>query len=242
MARASRLSKSDQPAMRVLRGAAWGVGFGLAGYAAAVGWNWLRFGKAGRQWPRGSSLDAFLPQFDVVEHHEVEVAAPVEHVFAAVERLDLLDSITIRSLIRTRELVSGAHSQKRPEHRPFLEWMESLGWGLLAEIPGREVVMGAVTQPWYGDVVFRALPGGAFRAFGDPDFVKIVWAVRAEAMESNRTRVSTETRAVATDSGARSKFRRYWSLVSPGVVLIRIAALRLIRKNAERYSRSKQSP
>jgi hypothetical protein len=218
----------------IVRGAALGIGLGVAAYAATVGWSWLRFGAAGTRRSEGSALDAFLPRFDVSEHHEVEVRAGREQVFAAVERLDLLESGTIRGLIRTREWVSGAHPERGVEPQPFLRWMLALGWGVLAETPGREVVMGAVTQPWFADVRFRALPGEEFAEFGEPDYVKIAWSIRVEDAGPSRARVVTKTRAVATDPQARRKFRRYWALVSPGVVLLRLAALRLIRSKAER--------
>jgi hypothetical protein len=52
---------------------------------------------------------------------------------------------------------------------------------VLAEVPGREVVVGAVTQPGYSNVVFRPLPPEEFIAFREPDYVKIVWTLRADA-------------------------------------------------------------
>jgi len=39
---------------------------------------------------------------------------------------------------------------------------------------------------------------------------------------------------MATDPAARRKFRRYWSIFSPGIVLIRRVALRLTKLDAER--------
>jgi hypothetical protein len=55
-----------------------------------------------------------------------------------------------------------------------------MGWGVLGEIPGREIVVGAVTQPWKTNVIFRALPPGEFAAFDEPDYVKVVWTLRAD--------------------------------------------------------------
>ena len=57
----------------------------------------------------------------------------------------------------------------RSDPRGLLALVKTLGWGVLAEIPGREIVMGAVTQPWMADVVFRPLPPGEFAAFHEPD-------------------------------------------------------------------------
>jgi hypothetical protein len=44
----------------------------------------------------------------------------------------------------------------------------------------------------------------------------------------------------ATDPLARAKFRWYWSMFSPGVLLIRRATLRLVKADAER--RARQQP
>ena len=64
--------------------------------------------------------------------------------------------------------------------------------------------------------------------------MKIVWSLEAEPAGDARTRFRTETRVVATDSGARQKFLRYWRLASPGIRLIRWLMLRSLRREAER--------
>jgi len=81
--------------------------------------------------------------------------------------------------------------------------------------------MGAVTQPWYADVVFRPLPPDQFAAFNEPGYVKIAWTLRADPIAQTESVFRTETRAVATDASARVRFRRYWSFLSPGIILIR---------------------
>ena len=42
----------------------------------------------------------------------------------------------------------------------------------------------------------------------------------------------------ATDHPARVKFRRYWSLFSHGIILIRWALLRPVKADAERRARA----
>ena len=97
--------------------------------------------------------------------------------------------------------------------------------------------MGAVTQPWEANVVFRPLPPEEFVAFHEPDYVKIVWTLRADPIGADASIFRTETRATATDATARSKFRRYWSFLSPGIILIRRASLKPLRAAAERRAR-----
>jgi hypothetical protein len=112
----------------------------------------------------------------------------------------------------------------------------SLGWRVLVEEPGHELVLGAVTQPWQADVVFRGLDPEDFAAFSDPGYAKIVVSLAAEPLGPNRSRFRTETRVATTDPESRSRFRRYWSVVSPGVLLIRYETLRLVRHEAERLA------
>jgi hypothetical protein len=96
--------------------------------------------------------------------------------------------------------------------------------------------MGAVTRPWEANVTFRALPPDDFAAFNEPGYVKIVWTLRADPLTSTESVFRTETRAVATDRSARVKFRRYWSLLSPGIIVIRWLMLGPVKAEAERRS------
>jgi len=91
-----------------------------------------------------------------------------------------------------------------------------------------------VTKPWEPNPVFRHLRPDDFGPFAEADYVKIAWTLRADPAGDGRSIMRSETRAVATDVAARAKFRRYWSLVSPGVSLIRHAMLGPIKAEAER--------
>jgi hypothetical protein len=214
-----------------------GIGLVTGGYAAYAALAWRAFGHPRR--PAGPEeadalLDRFMPVYDVAERHHVRVAAPPEGAYAAATALDLERSRIVRAIFRTREAVMGARPDREARPRELLPLMRSLGWGVLAEVPDREIVMGAVTRPWEADVVFRALPPREFAAFREPGWVKIAWTLRADPTESGASTARTETRAVATDPQSRARFRRYWSLASPGIVLIRRLAMGLLKKEAER--------
>jgi hypothetical protein len=118
----------------------------------------------------------------------------------------------------------------------LVEDMKKIGWGVLAEVPGREVVMGAVTEPWEADVVFRPLPPDEFASFRTPGSVKIAWTLRADPAVAHQSIFRTETRVWPTDSVARRKFRRYWTLVAPGIIAIRWLLLAPLKAEAERRS------
>jgi hypothetical protein len=208
-------------------------------YAAYVSVAWFRYGRVllSRSEKRDALLDGFMPTYEIREHHDIRVAAPADVTLAVARNLDVLDLPVVRALVKGRELIIGATPDRQPRPHALIAEMQSIGWGMLTEIPDREIVMGAVTRPWNANVIFRAVPPGEFSSFNEPGYVKIVWTLRADPVDSGQSVFSTETRAVATDSIARSKFRTYWSFLSPGIVLIRMAAVRAVRAEAERQIR-----
>src|SRR6185503_13060377 len=139
-------------------------------------------------------LDRFMPSYDVVERHRIRVHAPAPITFAAATDMDLFQSLPIRAIFRGREWMMGSTPDATQRPRAFLAFVTSIGWGVLAERPGQEIVMGAVTQPWLADVVFRPLPPDEFAAFNQPGYVKIAWTVRADAIGDGRSVFRTETR------------------------------------------------
>ena len=208
------------------------------GYAAT---QWLRYGHVRKRRGPPALLDRFLPEYEVLERHQTRVGAPVDVTYAAAREMSLASSPVVRAIFRGRELLMRATANERPEQRPLQSLIDevlSIGWGVLAQEPGREIVLGAVTQPWKSDVKFRALPPDEFAAFDEPGFAKIAWTIRAEPLGPATSRFYTETRVATTDADARKRFRRYWTLVSPGVRLIRRESLRLVRADAEHRYRA----
>jgi hypothetical protein len=214
------------------------AGVGLAGgaYATYVGLTWCRYGRAPRPSPdeQDDLLDRFMPAYEVVERHHVRVDAPAPIVLAAAQDMDLLHAPLARAIFKARELVLGAEPENHPRPRGLMAEVQSLGWGVLAEVPGREIVVGSVTKPWEANPTFRALRPDDFRAFNEPDHVKIVWTLRADPVGAAESIFRTETRVLTTDPAARAKFRRYWSFLSPGIILIRWACLGPLKAEAER--------
>jgi len=211
------------------------IGLAVTGYAAYVGVAWYRYGLAAAPVSDETDalLDDFMPEYEVAERHHVRVAAPAEITLSAAAETDLQQSPIIRGIFNLRVLVLGADPDEVTRPRGLLAQTTSLGWGVLAEKPGREIVVGAVTQPWMANVVFRGLPPDDFRAFHEPGYVKIVWTLRADPVSLRESIFRTETRVATTDVAARTKFRWYWARFSPGIVVIRRAALTLLKADAE---------
>ena len=206
------------------------LGLGYAGI------TWYRYGKVGRGAGRNHLVDRFMPKYEVREVHQTRVEAPADATFAAAHELDLRRSTIVRAIFTGRELLMGAEHAKREHPSGFLAEVLGLGWRILAEEPGRELVLGAVTQPWHADVEFRGLAPEEFAAFNDPGYAKIVFTLGVDPLGRRTSLFCTETRVVTTDPESRSRFRRYWSVFSPGILLIRYETLRLVKREAERLA------
>jgi len=220
-----------------------GVGFAGAAYATYVGVAWSRYGHPPGPTPEEEDdlLDRFMPAYEVVERHHVRVDAPAAVALCAAQDMDLLHSPSVRAIIKGRELILGAKPDDRRRPRGLLAEVQSLGWGVLAEVPGREIVVGGVTKPWEANPTFRALAPDEFLGFSEHDYVKIVWTLRADPVGTAESIFRTETRVMTTDPAARAKFRRYWSFLSPGIILIRWISLGPLKAEAERRARAEGS-
>ena len=207
-----------------------------AAYAAYVRKAWNAYGNPPPPKPDENDelLDRFMPEYDVVERHSITIAAPAADVLESAQQQNLLDQPLVAAIFKARELALGAAPDDRLHPRGLLGTMQSLGWGVLAERPGREVIVGAVTRPWEANVAFQAIPPEQFAAYHTPGEVKIAWTLRADPVGENCAIFRTETRAVATDPVARDRFRKYWSFVAPGVSAIRWLSLQPLKREAER--------
>ena len=236
----TRTTKRKVRVIRALgRMVAAGLGVAAATYAGSAVFTWYHYGspKPGAPDDMDPLLDRFMATYEVVERHNVRVRAPAAITLTAACEQNLFGSPVIRAIFKARGLALGSTPDERARPQALLPQMLALGWGVLAEVPGREIVMGAVTKPWTPNPTFRALDPGHFAAFDEPDYVKIVWSLRADAIGPHESMFRTETRAAATDDFARLTFRRYWALVSPGVALIRRASLGPLKADAERRAR-----
>ena len=226
-----RTRTAARSAVRVI-GAVGGLAAGA--YVTTVVRSWVRYGRVGRAGQESDELlDRFLPDYEVVERQQIRVRAPAAITLAAAREQDLVASPAIRSIFRARELILGATPDERSQPCGLIRQVQSLGWLVLAERTDREIVVGAVTRPWEPNVTFRGVSPEKFAAFDEPDYVKIVWNLRADPLGGCESLFRTDTRAAATDAAARAKFRWYWSFFSPGIRLIRWLSLGPLKRDAE---------
>ena len=205
-----------------------------AAYAAHVATTWWRYGRPrpARGAARDELVDALLPTYDVCERHQARAAAPPAVTLEAATQTDLQASPVVRTIFKARELLMHGHAGPTRAPIGLLDELKALGWCVVAEVPGREIVVGAATRPWEPDPKFQGVPSLA--TFAEAGYVKIAVSFRVEPGADGGSTFYTETRAVATDAAARRKFRLYWSLLSPGIGLIRAAMVAGLGAAADR--------
>src|SRR5512140_2173073 len=209
----------------------------LLGWLAWAAVSWVSYGHGSRTAAVDGDVRRFLPDYEVEELFQARINAPAPLTFAAAESMSLNASPLIRGIFRARELLLGATPARQFPSGGVVEQKRSMGWGELSAAPEREVVLGAVTQPWNTDVVFRALPPEDLPGFHVPVFVKIVVTIGSDPIDSATSRLRIGTYVATTDPVARARFRRYWAVFSPGILLIRAIALNEVKHEAERRYR-----
>ena len=134
---------------------------------------------------------------------------------------------------RSFHLSTVERASRSSEKESMLQAMLGSGFLLLREIKDRELVVG---------IVERMAPGGSgtppgqpeeFVSFMAPGAVKIAANFRVEDSGGGWSKVTTETRILATDRQAKARFGVYWRLIHPGSAIIRRSWLEAIRRRAE---------
>jgi hypothetical protein len=98
----------------VVAAAALGLGY--------IGTSWLRYGRVSkRSTDRSTSLDRFLPTFEVIERHHTTVAAPAVLTFAAAREMDLMESPVVRAVLRGRELLMRLRYKENRAPQPLID-------------------------------------------------------------------------------------------------------------------------
>ena len=178
-------------------------------------------------------IDQFLPDYDVIEHHEVDVDAPVDEAYQAVRNFDLGRSPVVLLLLFVRGVPRMLTGGGRAVTEARLDQLLETGFVVLEEEPGRELVLGVVGKFWRPTSGFRRIEPGEFADFDAPGFAKAAWNFVVSERAGRGSTVVTETRVLCTDDDARRRFSRYWWLIGRFSALIRRVMLRNIKREAE---------
>lgn len=157
-----------------------------------------------------SLLDEVLPEFDYRSRHDQHVLASPEVVARAVERYDMGRDASplVRVLFRLRGLKVPTGSLR--------DALTGSGFGVLAERPGEEVVVGTIGRFWAlreQDYLERPRSLEDFHTFSPPGWAKGAMTLRVEPRDDGSSTLVTETRVFCMDDHARRRFAFYWTLI-----------------------------
>lgn len=180
-------------------------------------------------------IDVYLPHFDANERHQIVINAAAAPIYAAVRELDMSRARLIRGLFFLRGLPA-FFSRNKNASTPGLNLAGLLrsGFVLLEEKPGEEMVLGLVGKFWTASGCVQKIAAREFRDFTASGFAKAAWNFSLQPQSNTTTILTTETRILCTDQASRKRFLRYWRFVQPFSGLIRMAALRAIKRAVER--------
>jgi hypothetical protein len=168
-------------------------------------------------------IDEFLSDYDFVEKHGISIHADAAKIYRAANEVDFRESFLIRALFFLRGLST---------EKVTLESLKGSRFEILAEAPGRELLLGLVGRFWTVKGDLKKIDAESFQKFNTRGYAKAVWNFALQP-EGSDVRLTTETRVKCLDAESKKRFKLYWTVVQPFSGLIRREMLRLIKARAE---------
>jgi hypothetical protein len=186
-----------------------------------------------------TKLDEFAPIYQFREAVSIPVHAPPERVYRAVFDVTADEVPFYRTLVWLRRGgASGPESiLNPPEGESLISVALRTSFLKLAEVPGREFVMGTIVKAPRGVRLAAGSTPASFKALTQEGFAKATMHFAVEPQGPGWSLLKTETRVFATDPASRDVFARYWRVIAPGSAVIRLMWLRAIKVRAEAATR-----
>jgi hypothetical protein len=124
-------------------------------------------------------LDRLVPTFQAVERHSAMIAASADQVWAALSQVTTGELRLFRLLMGVRVLPGRLARSPRARFdadEPLLGWAVRFGFTVLGEDARRELVFGAIGQPWRlagGRGMVAVVDGNDFAAFDRAGYAKM---------------------------------------------------------------------
>jgi hypothetical protein len=186
-----------------------------------------------------TKLDEFAPIYQFSEAVSIPVRAPADRVYRAVFEVTADEVPFYRTLVWLRRGGAGGPESvlNPPDGEPLISVATRTSFLRLAEVPGREFVMGAVVMAPPGVRLASGSSPASFKALNQEGFAKATMNFMVEPQGPEWSLLRTETRVFATDPASRDVFARYWRVIAPGSAVIRLMWLRAIKVRAEATAR-----
>jgi hypothetical protein len=195
-----------------------------------------------------TALDRIVPTFQASERHSTTIAASPDQVWAALSQVTMGELRLFRLLMGVRVLpgrLVRSPAARFDAEEPLLGWAVRFGFTILGEDAPRELVFGAIGQPWRlaGGRSATVADGDDFAAFDQPGYAKLAANFRlAPTVGGRAIQLSTETRVACTDPASARRFARYWWLIRPASGAIRRSWLAAIKRRVERSADGETDP
>ncbi|HEY8152162.1 MAG TPA: hypothetical protein VIK51_24875, partial [Vicinamibacteria bacterium] len=129
----------------------------------------------------GSLLDRFLPAYDVHEVHSTLVRARPLDIHRVLFEVTADEVWLFRALMTVR----GLGARRADGSRPLLETAQEGGFAVLADEPGREVVLGVIGRFWQlRQRSIQPIHSPAdFSSFAEPGFARAAMSFLIEPLD-----------------------------------------------------------
>lgn len=184
-------------------------------------------------------ITRLLPRYDFRERHEIKVEARIDYTYDAIMRADFLSDPVIRVLLSIRALPARfLDKASRPPRAASLTLRdaEQFGFSIVAENPPVEIVIALQGKFWKVNGDLECTTREGLNLPLAPGTARAVWNFHVRPTGLTSCILTTETRILCADRGARVRFGLYWLIVRPGSGIIRRMMLRRIRSVAENTS------
>ncbi|MFV2039441.1 MAG: hypothetical protein ACC660_04285 [Acidimicrobiales bacterium] len=181
------------------------------------------------------SIETYAHSPDAVERHSIKIHADRETVYEALWNADLDAAHVVTALMYLRSLpkrLSSGAPNLESSGPLTLQSMIGKGFGLIAEDPGHELLLGVEGRFWRLADNFTTFERSHYEAPVPAGLARAIWSFELREFDGV-VELVTETRVTCGDPASRRTFLRYWRFVRPWSGLIRHVILRAIRRQAQ---------
>lgn len=170
-------------------------------------------------------IDDFMPTYDFIETHDIQICAKTEDVYSILKDFNLCESAIVRLLFRLRGM---------PSDKMTLREIHKLRFEVLGESENHEILLGLAGRFWTLRGDMQKVNSQNFREFDKEGYAKATWNFSlSETVKGASSLLTTETRIKCLDKKSRTRFGFYWMFIQPFSALIRKEILRTIRRKVE---------
>jgi hypothetical protein len=182
-----------------------------------------------------SLIQEFMPSYKMRQIDRVRVSAPPEAAWRVVRALDTQAHPLSRALFALRTLPDKLLGRSSATPGPNTARIEDFtgpgkGFQILAEQPGREIVIGSVGKFWKLKIEWADVQPWSFTEFSAPGFGKLAWNLRVDPDSRGGSWISWDLRVTTTDEVTWKLFRKYWLVIGRFSHLLRRSALRSFQR------------